>query len=152
MSRFFCSFLRAMCCTCWAESCSEPAPGIYAGSLGVGPDGIRRMWCGSQVVTWPLPVLFMRMCLSLSDSTPVRGWEAPDNDGKSLLIFDVASLVAHMVKKLPATRETQVRSLGREDPLEKQMATHSSILAWKIPWTEEPCRLQSMGSRRVRND
>ena len=48
--------------------------------------------------------------------------------------------------------ETQVRSLGREDPLEKEMATHSSTLAWKIPWTEEPGRLQSMGSQRVGHD
>ena len=53
-----------------------------------------------------------------------------------------ASLVAQMVKRLPAMRETQVRSLGREDPLEKAMAIHSSTLAWKIPWTEEPDRLQ----------
>ena len=51
-----------------------------------------------------------------------------------------------MVKNLPATQETQVRSLGQEDPLEKEMATQSSILAWKIPWTEELGRLQSMGS------
>ena len=56
-----------------------------------------------------------------------------------------ASLVAQMVKCLPAARETQVRFLGREDPLEKEMATHSSTLAWKIPWMEEPDRLQSMG-------
>ena len=56
-----------------------------------------------------------------------------------------ASLVAHMVKNLPAMRETWVQSLGREDPLGKGMATHSSILAWRIPWTEEPSRLQSMG-------
>ena len=54
-----------------------------------------------------------------------------------------------MVKHLPTMRETRVRSLGREDPLEKEMATHSSTLAWKIPWTEEPGRLQSMGSQRV---
>ena len=54
-----------------------------------------------------------------------------------------------MVKSLSAVQETQVRSLGREDPLEKDMATHSSILAWKIPWLEEPGRLQSMGSQRV---
>ena len=53
--------------------------------------------------------------------------------------------MAQMVKRLPAMRETQVRSLGWEDPLEKEMANHSSILAWKIPWTEEPGRLQSMG-------
>ena len=57
----------------------------------------------------------------------------------------MASLVAQTVKHLPTMRETQVRSLGREDPLEKEKATHSSILAWKIPWTEEPGRLQSMG-------
>ena len=57
-----------------------------------------------------------------------------------------------MVKCLPAMRETQVRSLGWEDPLEKEMATHSSPLAWKIPWTEEPGRLQTMGSQRVGQD
>ena len=57
-----------------------------------------------------------------------------------------------MVKNLPAMQETQVRSLGREDPLENRMATHSSVLAWKIPWTEEPGRLQSMGSQRVGQD
>ena len=56
-----------------------------------------------------------------------------------------ASLVAQMVKRLPTLRQTWVRALGREDPLEKEMATHSSTLAWKIPWTEEPSRLQSMG-------
>ena len=56
------------------------------------------------------------------------------------------SLVAKMVKNLPAMQDTWVRSLGQEDPLEKEMATHSSILAWRIPWTEEPCRLQSMES------
>ena len=60
-----------------------------------------------------------------------------------------ASLVAHTVKELPAMQETWVRSLGWEDPLEKEMATHSSILAWRIPWTEEPGRLQSVGSQRV---
>ena len=56
-----------------------------------------------------------------------------------------------MVKRLPAMRETWVQSLGREDPLEKEMATHSGTLAWKFPWTEEPGRLQSMGSQRVRH-
>ena len=57
--------------------------------------------------------------------------------------------VAQTVKSLPAMQETQVRSLGWEDPLEKGMATHSSILAWEIPWTEEPGGLQSMGLQRV---
>ena len=55
------------------------------------------------------------------------------------------SLVDQSVKNLPAVQETRVRSLGREDPREKEMATHSSILAWRIPWTEEPGRTQSMG-------
>ena len=59
------------------------------------------------------------------------------------------SMVAQTVKCLPMTWETQVWSLGQEDPLEKETATHSSILAWKIPWTEDPGRLQSMGSQRV---
>ena len=62
------------------------------------------------------------------------------------------SLVAQMVKNLPAVQETRYPSLGWEDLLEKEMATYSSILAWKIPWTEEPIRLQSMGLLRVRQD
>ena len=62
------------------------------------------------------------------------------------------SLVAQMVKCLPIMRETWVQSLGQEDLLEKEMAIHSSILAWKIPWMEEFGRLQSMGSQRVGND
>ena len=57
-----------------------------------------------------------------------------------------------MVKSLPAMQETGVQSLGQEDPLEEEMETHSNILAWRIPWMEEPCRLQSMGSQRVRHD
>ena len=69
-----------------------------------------------------------------------------------LYVFFGASLVVQTVKHLTATWETQVKPLGREDPLEKEMATHSSTLAWKIPWTEEPGRLQSMGSQRVRHD
>ena len=62
------------------------------------------------------------------------------------------SLVAQRVKRLPTMHEPWVQSLGQEDPLEKEMATHSSILAWKIPWAEEPDRLQSMGSQRVGHD
>ena len=60
--------------------------------------------------------------------------------------------MAQTVKRLPTMRETWVQSLGREDLLEKEMATHSSILAWKILWTDEPGRLQSMGSQRVGHD
>ena len=68
------------------------------------------------------------------------------------LYNDWASLVAQSVKRLPIMRETLVQSLGWEDPLEKEMATHSSTLAWKIPWMEEPGRLQFMGSQRVGYD
>ena len=63
-----------------------------------------------------------------------------------------SSLVVQRVNCLPTVQETWVRSLGQEDPLEKEMAPHSSTLAWKIPWTEECSRLQSMGSQRVRHD
>ena len=69
-------------------------------------------------------------------------------------MFEVisASLVVQVVKRLSTMREAWVRSLGRENPLEKEMAIHSSTIAWKIPWTEEPGRLQSMGSQRVGHD
>ena len=65
---------------------------------------------------------------------------------------DYISLVVQMVKNLPAMQETQVRSLGQEDALEKDMATHSSILAWRIPRTEKPGKLSSVGSQRVGHD
>ena len=66
--------------------------------------------------------------------------------------FFMASLVVQSVKDLPDVQETQVQSLGWEDPLEKEMTTHSNILAWKIPWTEEPSGLQFMGSQTVGHD
>ena len=69
-----------------------------------------------------------------------------------VLLFAWASLVAQMVKNLPAKQETWIRSLGWEDSLEKGMATHSSIPAWRIPWTEELGGLQSTGSQRVGHD
>ena len=81
-----------------------------------------------------------------------------DKCGRKERVFDYrciefgASLVAQRVKCLPAMRETRVRSLSWEDPLEKEMETHCSTLAWKIPWMEEPGRLQSMGSQRVGYD
>ena len=67
---------------------------------------------------------------------------------KAVAINDWACLVAQKVNNLPAVQETRVRSLGWENPLEKEMATCSSILAWEIPWTEEPGRLQSMGLQK----
>ena len=75
-----------------------------------------------------------------------------ENYNLSVFILTVASLVSQMVKRLPATRETWVRSLGWEDPLEKEMTTHTRTLAWNIPWMEEPCRLQSVISQRVGHD
>ena len=74
---------------------------------------------------------------------PVRNAESRGSYG--------ASLVAQMVKNLPAMQETWVQSLSREDPLKKGMATHSSVLAWRILWTEEPGGLQSVGSQRLRH-
>ena len=75
----------------------------------------------------------------------------PDRNAESCGSYG-ASLVAQMVKNLPAMQETRVQSLGWEDPLEKGMATHSNVLAWRIPWTEEPGGLQSMESQRVGHD
>ena len=68
------------------------------------------------------------------------------------VMYDRASLITQMVRNPPGMQKTQVRSLDQEDPLEKGMAVHSSILAWIIPQTEDPVRLQSMGSQRVRHD
>ena len=88
----------------------------------------------------------------------VRDWqsgglrETPLSRFSSFSLSSGASLVAQSVKNLPAVQETWVRSLGWEDLLEKEMATHSSILAWKISWTEEPGGLLSMGSQRIGHD
>ena len=91
-----------------------------------------------------------------SDHRTVLQWQrvrspsvdsAPDLYLGEYLGNRVISLVAQRVKRLPTIQETRVQYLGREDPLEKEMATHSSTLAWKTPWTEEPGRLQSMGSK-----
>ena len=71
---------------------------------------------------------------------------------KEVSVSGGTSMVGQMVKNLLEVRETHVQSLGWEDPLEKRMATHSSILAWRIPWTEEPGGLQPMGSLRVRHN
>ena len=71
---------------------------------------------------------------------------------QGFILYTRASLVAQMIKSLPAKQKTWVQFLVQEDPLEKGMAIHSNILAWRIPWTEEPGQLQSMGSQRVRHD
>ena len=90
----------------------------------------------------------------VSQSMKIFLWKGIYNDKILALILEFtqqifmdSSLVAQTVKRLPAMRETRVPSLGWENPLEKEIATHSSTLAWKIPWTEEPGRLRSMGCR-----
>ena len=85
-----------------------------------------------------------------STSCEMLGWIKPKLKshvlGEISIPSDMISLVAQMVKQMPTMWETRVQSLGQEDPLEKDMATHFSTLAWKIPWAEKPGRLQSMGS------
>ena len=83
------------------------------------------------------------------DSLPTKLPNEPEVLGDLVpsLHYGRASLVAQRLKRLPAKWETWVRSLGQEDPLEKEMATHSSILAWRVPWTEELCGLQSTGRK-----
>ena len=104
---------------------------------------LHMVSCSSRNIIWPSPVSPKFLCILVkSYAQPLR----PPT------ICGGASLVAQRLKRLPAMQETWVLSLGREDPLEKAMAPHSSILARKIPWTEEPGRLQSMGSQRVGQD
>ena len=107
-------------------------------------EGKRRT--GRQRIRW-LDSITKSVDMSLS-----KLWEiVKDRAGWHAAVHEVAktSLVAQTVKRLSTMRETRVRSLGWEDPLEKEIAIHSSTIAWKIPWTEEPGRLQSMGSQRV---
>ena len=79
-------------------------------------------------------------------------WKSPHDSLKLLIAKMIATKDGSVVKNLSAVQKTQVWSLGQEDPLEKGMANHSSILVWRIPWTEEPRGLQSLGSQRVRHD
>ena len=101
------------------------------------------------IVTVPLLELFVD---NLGNQWKVFSWLSGILLAFSILMvpqLPLTSPVAQTVKSLPAVQETQVLSLGQEDPLEKEIATHSNTLAWKIPWVEEPGRLQSMGSQRA---
>ena len=121
---------------------------------------------GSILVTWISSMIWAEMLKNKQD------WGREDGERHTAFFHDAprrwhtqstlqiiklhliqgASLVAQLVKNLPAVWETWVQSPGREDPLEKERATHSSIAAWRIPWTEKSGRLQSMGSQRVGQD
>ena len=103
------------------------------------------MWKGEEELSFQL----VEMSVKISSRFGYKFMSGSSN--YHLTLFG-ASLVVQTVKNLPAMQETRVQSLGVEDLLEKGMATHSSILASRIPWTEEPGRLQSMGSQRVRQD
>ena len=132
-------------CSAWASLCSGFSCGVQVSVLvarGLRSCDSRGLWCVCLVVayrfSWPTA------CgISLDQGwTPcLLNWQV-----------DWASLVAQRLKHLPGMQESRVRSLGQEDPLEKEIATHSSTLAWRIPWREEPGRLQSMGSQRVGHD
>ena len=122
----------------------------------MGPQRVRRDW--SDYAHSPHPLVNTRSCAwpqwrqtETSDFGAEKGFlQAIQAMVASAL--KMASLVAQTVKNPPAVQVTWVRSLGWEDPVEKEMASHSSILAWKIPWTEEPGGLQSTGSQRVQHD
>ena len=103
--------------------------------------GLSIEWVGDKSTVVHNKKIFTNPCFWKWNGGRGWGWKCT-----------LASLEAQMEKNLPAMQETRVLSLGQEDPLEKEMATHSSILAWRILWTEEPGSLQSMGSQRVRHD
>ena len=129
-------------CSAWASHCSGFSCGVQVSVLvarGLRSCDSRGLWCVCLVVayrfSWPTACgIFLH-----------QGWTP------CLLNWQVdwASLVAQRLKRLPGMQESQVRSLGQEDPLEKEMATCCSILAWKIAWTEDPGGLPSMGLQRV---
>ena len=119
-----------------------PRPQSFCSFLRVPLPEVCQRGLGVTVSAFSLSPLNMQCRVPSAPS-----WET---DMVSCIIRD--SLVTQMVKCPPATRKTQVPSLGREDALEKEMATHSSTLAWKILWTEEPGRLPTMGSQRVGHD
>ena len=143
----------------WAPKCivNHKITGVYNSTF------LFISWiCGVQLLLagfgWSCLGLFICLVLNRLSSrmtsdriTGNCGWHNWDSDSVYLILVR-PSLVAQTVKRLSTMRETGVQSLGWEDPLEKEMAIHSSTLAWKIPWTEEPGRLQFMGSQRVGHD
>ena len=123
-------------------------PAMWVRSLGWEDPLEKEMATHSSILAWRIPWI----------EEPSRLQSMGSQSRTQLKRFSMhvhmhwTSLVAQTVKSLPTVLETWVQSLGWEDPLEKEMATHSSILVWKTPWTEKPGRLQSTGSKRVRHD
>ena len=120
------------------------SPTLQADALTSEPPGKPIFDKGGKNIQWRKDNLLNKWCW--------ENWSTTCERMKLEHFLTPFLMVVQRLKRLPAMWETWVRSLGREDPLEKEMAPHSSILAWKIPWTEEPGRLQSMGSQRVRHD
>ena len=123
------------------------------------PLSVNVWLCGSSlspcsfIFLSPSGFLFLSFASSYSQPTPLFPLCTPTLEPSSPYFYTTwASLVAQRLKRLPAMQETWVRSLGQEESLEKEMAPYSSILAWRIPWMEEPSGLQSIGSQRVGHD
>ena len=113
----------------------------------------RTVGTSAELLVFPDSSVGKESACSAGDPSLIPGLGRSPGEGIGYpLQYSWAALVAQLVKNLPAVWETWVQSLGWEDLLEKEMATHSNTLAWKIPWTEEPGRLQSMGSQRVWHD
>ena len=149
------SILHIIVCICWPQTFSPSLPSTLATttlfSTCVSLFLFHRYvhLCCMLDTTY---VIAYSICLSLGMIISRSICVAPSGISSFLIAELVASLVAQRLKRLPPMRETRVQSLGWEDPLEKEMATHSSILAWRIPWTEKPSRLQSTGSHRAGHD
>ena len=135
----------------WVKNPPATQEVMWARSLGWEDSLEEEMATHSSILTWRVPWTEEPGGLQSIGSQRVgHGWVTKHARCIRLGVHPIpASLVAQMVKHLPTMQETRVRSVGREDLLEKEMATHSSILAWRIPWTEEPVGLQFMGSQRV---
>ena len=116
---------------------------FYFWSLALRMSWIEGEETDNKVISPSSSITLQRVWMS------EENWVSSWNNLGDWLRVHFTYLVAQTVKRLPAMQETQLRFLGWEDPLEKEMAPYSSTLAWKIPWTEEPDRLQSMGSQRV---
>ena len=138
----------------YAKGVKPRSPALQADSLLSEPQGkLKNTGVGSLSL---LQGIFPTQELNLEEVSYQGNPKLIKPASKGHILYDFttwnAQIIAQMVKNLPAMQKTQVQSLAQNDPLEKGMATYSSILIWRIPWTAEPGGLQSMGSQRVRHD